>query len=347
MNPMRTTKSIAWELLVGGGRLWRLAVLTARWARLGLGLAVGFPLAAQEPAATLQTNDVAAAAAVTRAGEMVQSADAPQSEDMPVPEDATATDEVPQVNGLPPTNGSAVGGDRTGKTNRFDNPSRSTNGKSVQGPGWSQNDDRRFRGKRSRSRSSQGGGTGSANDYSQGSDNSQSNLSTGTNGALARLDYSAFKIIVDRNIFDPNRFPRRPGQKRRTTPPKSFDSVTLVGTMSYENGTFAFFDGTSSEYQKALKLTDAIAGYKVTDIAPNSVKLVSGTNELELSVGTQLRREENGPWLLAGQFRSYVPTSLSASTNGAATTTTTSSDAAASASDSDIIKKLMEKRAKE
>ena len=71
--------------------------------------------------------------------------------------------------------------------------------------------------------------------------------------------------------------------------------------MSYEKGTFAFFDGTSSDYKKALKLTDSIAGYKVTNIAPNSVKLASGTNELELSVGAQLRREEDGPWLLASQ----------------------------------------------
>ena len=62
--------------------------------------------------------------------------------------------------------------------------------------------------------------------------------------------------------------------------------------MTYEKGTFAFFDGTSSEYKKALKLADAIAGYKVTNIAPNGVKLASGTNELDLSVGAQLRREE-------------------------------------------------------
>ena len=93
--------------------------------------------------------------------------------------------------------------------------------------------------------------------------------------------------------------------------PKSVDSLTLVGTMSYEKGTFAFFDGTSSEYKKALKLTDSIAGYKVTNIAPNGVKLASGTNELELSVGAQLRREENGPWRLSGQSGSYAATPAS------------------------------------
>jgi|GEM_PF-327910 len=344
MNPMRTTKSIAWELMVDGGRVWRSAALAARWASLGLGLAVGFPLAAQEPGATAQTNDAVAAEVLARISEMVQSADAPQPEDMPAPEDSTATDGLPQVNGLPQANVPAPGGDRTGKVNRFDSSSRSQNGKGFQGPGRSQNDDRRSRGKRSlRSRSSQPGGSGSADDYSRGGDRPQSNAAPGTNGALARLDYSAFMIIVDRNIFDPNRFPRRPGQGPRT-PPRSFDSLTLVGIMSYEKGTFAFFDGTSSEYQKALKLTDAIAGYKVTNIATNAVKLASGTNELELNVGAQLRREEDGPWLLASQFRSYAPTSLSASTNAAAAT---SSGAASGGADSDIIKKLMEKHEKE
>ena len=174
----------------------------------------------------------------------------------------------------------------------------------------------------------------------------QANGAAGTNGARASLDYSAFKIIVDRNIFDPNRFPHA-GPRPIASKPKSFDSVTLVGTMSYEKGTFAFFDGTSSEYKKALKLTDSIAGYRVTNIAPNAVKLATGTNEVELSVGGQLRREENGPWLLAGQSMSYASTPGSTSASGAASTTTAGSAAAASGADSDIIKKLMQRREKE
>ena len=40
---------------------------------------------------------------------------------------------------------------------------------------------------------------------------SQANAATGTNGNLARLDYAAFKVIVDRNIFDPNRYAARAG----------------------------------------------------------------------------------------------------------------------------------------
>jgi len=117
--------------------------------------------------------------------------------------------------------------------------------------------------------------------------------------------------------------------------------------MTYEKGTFAFFDGTSSEYKKALKLTDTIAGYKVTNIAPNGVKLASGTNEVDLGVGAQLRREEDGPWLLAGQGGPYSETPTSTSTTAAATPATAASDAAPSGPDSDILKKLMERRQKE
>jgi hypothetical protein len=136
-------------------------------------------------------------------------------------------------------------------------------------------------------------------------------------------------------------------------PPKTVDALTLVGTMSYEKGSFAFFDGTSAEYKKALKLTDAIAGYKVTNIAPDRVWLAAGTNELELHVGMQLRREEEGPWLLASQSTSYAAPPASTSTNTAAaasataTAAVTGSDTASGGSESDIIKKLMQRREKE
>jgi hypothetical protein len=164
------------------------------------------------------------------------------------------------------------------------------------------------------------------------------------NGPIT-LDYSSFKVVVDKNIFDPNRQPQRGPRTVRPTP-KSIDFLTLVGTMSYEKGTFAFFDGTSSEYKKALKMADVIAGYKVTNIAPNGVKLTSGTNELELSVGAQLSREENGPWLPTGQSTSYAATPTSTTTNAAATSST-GSDSASGSAESDIIKRLMQKREKE
>jgi hypothetical protein len=77
--------------------------------------------------------------------------------------------------------------------------------------------------------------------------------------------------------------------------------------MSYEKGLFAFFDGTSSDYRKVLKTQDAIAGYKVMDIAPNQVKLASGTNEVTLPVGMQMRRKEEGGWTLSTRAEADSP----------------------------------------
>jgi len=323
MNPMRTTKLIVGELMVESRRMWRSASFVAGCAVLGLGLGGGFLVAAQEPDAPAQatpTNNPVAAEVLARISEMVQSTDSAQPEDMAAPDDVTAT------NGLPQANGSAQNGGQLSSSNRFANPNRP------------QNDDRRSRGRRSnRSRSGQPGSSGSASDYNQGDDRSQTNSAAGTN----RLDYSAFKVIVDRNIFDPNRFPLRQGARPR---PKSVDSVTLVGTMTYEKGTFAFFDGTTADYKKALKLNDVIAGYKVTNIAPNGVQLATGTNAVDLRVGMQLRREEDGPWLPSSQAGSYAAKSASTSTN---TLTSASPDAASGDAESDIIKKLKQKRAQE
>ena len=339
MKPMPIIKLIVRELRVDGGKLWRATGIAGRLATLGLALLCGFPVAAQEPDASAQTNDAMAAEVLARLNDLVQAADSTQPEDMAPPSDLSATNDVPQA-GSP-----ASSGDRPNRFIRPDNSSRSDSGNRFQGSSRSQKDDRRSRGRRSfGSKSDQSGGYGSANDYSRGSDRSQTNSLADTNNGPVSLDYAAFKVIVDRNIFDPNRVPRR-GSRPLREAPKSIDFLTLVGTMSYEKGTFAFFDGTSSEYKKVLKLADAIAGYKVTNIAPNGVKLTSGTNVLELGVGAQLRREENGPWLPAGQSTSYAAAPSSTSTNAAATTN--GSDTTSGGAESDIIKRLMQKREKE
>jgi len=115
-----------------------------------------------------------------------------------------------------------------------------------------------------------------------------------------RPDYSAFKLITDRNIFNQRRYASQARRPRRETRNSARgDYFALAGTMSYEKGTFAFFEGTSSEYKKVLKPAETIAGYTVTAITPAYVKLASSSNEIELPVGMQLRREESGDWHLS------------------------------------------------
>ena len=117
----------------------------------------------------------------------------------------------------------------------------------------------------------------------------------------ARPDFSAFKTIYERNIFNPSRSAKySPELRSQTRRPKRVDSVALVGTMSYEEqGPLAFFDGGASQYRKVLKTSDSIVGYKITDIQPGCIKLAAGTNEFELRVGMELRREDQGKWQMA------------------------------------------------
>ena len=110
-----------------------------------------------------------------------------------------------------------------------------------------------------------------------------------------RPDYPKFSLITSRNIFDPNRFGR--SSRSYTSSARRYDSLTLVGTMVYDKGPYAFFDGTSSSYRKVVHDSEKVADFNVSDISPDGAKL-SGTNntQFELHVGMQLRKYEDGSW---------------------------------------------------
>ena len=119
--------------------------------------------------------------------------------------------------------------------------------------------------------------------------------------APSRLSYDSFRMISDRNIFNPNRYARSSGSARpRTTsqPALRVEYFTLVGLMAYEKGTFAFFDGTSGNYKKTLEADGAISDFKISGMTSDQVKLISGTNEFVMRVGMQVRREDEGDWFL-------------------------------------------------
>lgn len=109
-------------------------------------------------------------------------------------------------------------------------------------------------------------------------------------------DFQAFKIIAERNIFNPN---RRPGLSQRPPRVVRTEAFSLVGTLlDEETGTFAFFDGTGSQYKKVLEPGEEIAGYKVCDVAADSVKLEADDLKIELPMGMQMRRQEEEKWQL-------------------------------------------------
>ena len=181
-----------------------------------------------------------------------------------------------------------------------------------------------------------------------------------SNGVPGPTDYSRFSsFITQRNIFDPNRYartsrtfahdPYRPTHQSRSTP-----AFTLVGTMSYEKGMFAFFDGNNSDLRKVLYQSDTngIAGYIVTEITLTGVKLESADKKetVTMKIGEGMR-QEGSHWLPAG--RSEIVAESSSEENATPTAEGNPSlDASAAAPSpaieaNDILKKLMQKREQE
>jgi hypothetical protein len=179
-----------------------------------------------------------------------------------------------------------------------------------------------------------------------------------SNGVPGPTDYSKFsQFVTDRNIFDPNRVPHsyspsyRPRVKTRVR--NAAPGIMLVGTMSYEKGMFAFFNGNSADLKKALQVAEKIADYTVTAISPNRVTLESTnkTQQFELKVGDGLR-QENGKWVFSGA--GDVPAGTGAtetttsSSSGEDSSETGATAAPSSASQpNEILKRLMQLREKE
>jgi hypothetical protein len=171
------------------------------------------------------------------------------------------------------------------------------------------------------------------------------------------LDLDSFKLISQRNIFNPNRSPRRSSTITYHAP--RVDSFTLVGTLSYEKGKFAIFDGSSSEFRRTLKPADSIAGYQIKEIGPDSIILGAASNRvISLPVGNQMKRPEGGLWTMAGRAERSVDSDSTASSSSSSTASA-STDAGVSTStraapgphdagaDTDIIRRLMLKRQSE
>jgi hypothetical protein len=171
-----------------------------------------------------------------------------------------------------------------------------------------------------------------------------------SNGIPGDTDYGAFsRFITQRNIFDPNRYPHETHVSHRTRSHQinSSPAFTLVGTMSYGKGTFAFFSGNGEDFKKILPVSGNIASYEVTAITMTGATL-RGTDKktIQLNIGDQMRQENNG-WQLV-EAGDAVSSSSGSSTSGASEVP----DAAPSApspslGNNDILKRLMQLREQE
>lgn len=167
----------------------------------------------------------------------------------------------------------------------------------------------------------------------------------------ARWDDASFRFLAERNIFNPNRSPRSSRPVRSEGPseaPARTESFALVGTIMHDNGRFAFFEGSSSDYRKVLPVDGAIAGYKVAEITSQDVTLSAEGEQIKLAVGSALRRRGNDPWQVgeAMTFAGPISSSSSSPTSSPSSPATPSATPAA-AEDNDVLKRLLQKREQE
>ena len=173
----------------------------------------------------------------------------------------------------------------------------------------------------------------------------------------AVLDSKALaRRVSERNIFDPDRQPRTRGESRPIPKPvvalaADAPEMGLVGVMTFQKGTFAFFDGNAAEYRKTLQVQALIAGHTLTAITPQSVTLSESNGPpVLLKVGQRLRKDAEGVWKLAagGSGEAFARSGGSAGTGSGAASSSPSTTTAEDPPGSDeILKRLLKKREQE
>jgi hypothetical protein len=163
-------------------------------------------------------------------------------------------------------------------------------------------------------------------------------------------DYPAFsRFITQRNIFDPSRYPHETRTYHHTVSrhASSAPSFTLVGTMSYSKGNFAFFSGNSDDFKKILPVSGCIASYEVTAISLKGATLLGPDKKtIQLNIGDQLRQENNG-WQMVGAAEASASSNEGASSSGGVTPDSGSTAPSANLGNNDILKRLMQLREQE
>ena len=154
--------------------------------------------------------------------------------------------------------------------------------------------------------------------------------------------FDTFRVVSDRNIFNPN----RTGRRERTTEetPPRVDTISVVGTMESDRGLRAFFDGSEASYRRAVRVGESVDQFKVTQITPHVVDLERDGKNLSVRVGQQLRRPEGADWDLVGEdvLRSEAQARATAEAKGDPST-----PPPIPAGASDIEKRMRERRLKD
>jgi hypothetical protein len=128
-----------------------------------------------------------------------------------------------------------------------------------------------------------------------------------------RPDFDVFRIIVERNIFDPTRKPG--GAPVKDAPPPADapqQTVRLMGTWLRDDHALALFEGSGDVPREGLEEGASIAGYRIAEVRTDAVVLANDQGKIELHVGAGLARKGEGTWAVVENPVTSQPTADSA-----------------------------------
>jgi hypothetical protein len=107
-----------------------------------------------------------------------------------------------------------------------------------------------------------------------------------------------FRIIVQRNIFDPNRGSNAPNPESASKRAPHIETFSFRGAAEkLGKGFDAFFAGDGAPTSGTVAVNDEINGFKVQEISLYEVKLTDTNHEMViLKDQTGLTRQDGGPW---------------------------------------------------
>jgi hypothetical protein len=110
--------------------------------------------------------------------------------------------------------------------------------------------------------------------------------------------YESFKLLIERNIFDPQRRKPIPASQRKQAPPPPpprEESFALVGVFMNGKDKVAFFEGSDREWSGSRKVGESIAGFVLKEIEFSHALLIQKTvkaNSDDLGDSTDLTESD-------------------------------------------------------
>jgi len=157
--------------------------------------------------------------------------------------------------------------------------------------------------------------------------------------------FEAFQVIIERNIFNPNRSGR--ARAAPETKPVRTDELSLVGIVRFEGDKVAVFDGTEPAFRRGYREGETVAGFQVERIDADVIRLSRNGQPLDLKVAQQLRRPDGADWKVAPVPAALADPRVLAGNGSSPARTAEAAATEIPADASEVLKRLMQKREKQ